>query len=150
MSRRRALARAREESDVDLVDSINNQRVIVPFLDGAAGKPPPSLGSNLAGTERFDQILLLMRSTGGDAAQLEEYMVLDIPSLVGKALRGGDLGPVDREERIRQQISDHLPIWIRLKLPDPLMAPRRRVGTSIAEKGGSRAEIATAELSTPL
>lgn len=119
-SRRRALSEARSEKDSELVKSIKEQRVLFPFLTGLDDTPPPSLGSNLTGTERFDQIFLLMRSTGRDAPRISEYGVFDIPSLVKRAVKGSRLTDKGRTERIRQQISDHVPIWIRLKLPDPL------------------------------
>lgn len=121
-SRRRALSRARKEGDSQLLDAIKKQRVLLPFLTGLDGTPPPSIGSNLTGTERFDQIFLLMRSRGVGAPRIAEYGVFDIPSLVKSALKGYRLKEKTRTDRIRQQISDHVPIWIRLKLPDPLKA----------------------------
>lgn len=119
-SRRRALARARREKNQDLVDSIKKQRVSFPFLTGLGGSPPPTTGSNLTGTERFDQIFLLMRSRSADTPKIAEYGVFDLPSLVKKALKSHRLTDKTRTDRIRQQISDHVPIWTRLKLPDPL------------------------------
>ena len=119
-SRRRALARARKERDAQLKNAIEHQRVLFPFLTGLDGSPPPSIGSNLTGTERFDQIFLLMRSEKARAMRVAEYGVFDIPLLVKSALKGYRLKEKTRTDRIRQQISDHVPIWIRLKLPDPL------------------------------
>ncbi len=119
-SRRRALSRARKEGDSQLVDAIKKQRVSFPFLTGMNDTPPPSIGSNLTGTERFDQIFLLMRAGGTDTPRIAEYGVFDIPSLVKSALKRYRLTDKTRTDRIRQQISDHVPIWIRLKLPDPL------------------------------
>ncbi len=119
-SRRRALSRARKEGDSRLLDAIKKQRALFPFLTGLEDMPPPSIGSNLTGTERFDQIFLLMRSRGSDTPTVAEYGVFDIPSLVKSALKGYRLTDKTRTDRIRQQISDHIPIWIRLRLPDPL------------------------------
>lgn len=102
------------------MNAIKDQRVFFPFLTGLDDTPPPPVGSNLTGTERFDQIFLLMRSTGRDAPRIAEYGVFDIPSLVKSALNRYRLKDKTRTDRIRQQISDHVPIWIRLKLPDPL------------------------------
>ena len=119
-SRRRALSRARKEKDSELVNAIKAQRVSFPFLTGLDDMPPPPVGSNLTGTERFEQIFLLRRSTGRDAPRIAEYGVFDMPSLVKRALKGSRLTDKGQTERIRQQISDHVPIWIRLKLPDPL------------------------------
>ena len=61
-----------------------------------------------------------MRSKRASTPRIAEYGVIDIPSLVKSALKGYRLKEKTRTDRIRQQISDHLPIWIRLKLPDPL------------------------------
>ncbi len=47
--------------------------------------------------------------------------MFDIPSLVNSSLKGYRLMDKTRTDRIRQQISDHVPIRIRLKLPDPLI-----------------------------
>jgi hypothetical protein len=104
-SRRRALSRARREKDVQLVDAIKKQRVSFPFLTGSDGTPPPTTGSNLSGTERFDQIFLLMRSRRADTPKIAEYGVFDLPSLVKKALKSYRLTDKTRTERIRQQIS---------------------------------------------
>ncbi len=119
-SRRGALSRARKEGDSQLVDAIKRQRVLFPFLTGMDDTPPPSTGSNLTGTERFDQIFLLMRSRRASTLRIAEYGVFDIPSLVKSALKRSRLSDKTRRNRICQQISDHVPIWIRLKLPDPL------------------------------
>lgn len=113
-SRRAALKSARKE----LGDSIKAQRVLTPFLDGYDGKPPPKIGSNLSGNERYDQIFLLLRATR--QPRIREYKVFNIPALVEKALARHRLDKKGQIANIRQQISDHLPIWIRLKLPDPL------------------------------
>jgi hypothetical protein len=61
-----------------------------------------------------------MRSRRADRPRIAEYGVFDIPSLAKNALKGFRLTGKTRTDRIRQQISDHVPIWIRLKLPDPL------------------------------
>ena len=50
---------------------------------------------------------------------LWEAGVLDLPALVSSALRGTRSAKFI-EDRIKQQISDHLPIWLRMELPDPL------------------------------
>ena len=117
-----ALARfARESSTKDTVLSFYEQR---------GGDDVPSLLPDVGaqtlvlyrqGTERFDQIILMVRTLEAQdpGPGLWETGVLDLPTLASNAL-GGTRSAKFIEDRIKQQISDHLPIWLRVELPNPL------------------------------
>jgi len=117
-SKIKARKRARNATERNI---INQQVTLYPFTKDTKFLKVPQIGSNLAKTERFDQIILMVRTleARNPGPGLWEVGVLDLPTLVSNALGGTTSGKFI-EDRIKQQISDHLPIWLRMELPNPL------------------------------
>ena len=106
-----ALRRARGRTQRGLVES---QATLFPFIKGTRWVDPPDRGSNLARDEFYDQIILMLRDLDRGGAGVYEIGVLDVPELVAAVL--DRRSETYRSDRIRQQISDHLPIWLRVSL----------------------------------
>ena len=97
---------------------VREQVTLYPFLKGTRWVDPPTMGSNLGKNEFYDQIILMARTLESGGQGLYEIGVFDIPGMVESALdRTMTKGQTTYQtDRIRQQISDHLPIWIRIAL----------------------------------
>ncbi len=117
-SKSKARRRASNAAERKLIDQ---QITLFPFTKDTKFLKVPAIGSNLSKTERFDQIILMVRNleAKNPGPGLWEVGVLDLPTLVSDAL-GGTQSAKFVEDRIKQQISDHLPIWLRVELPNPL------------------------------
>ena len=112
----RALKRAKGEER----NQVREQVTLYPFLKGTRWVDPPKIGSNLGKNEFYDQIILMARTLEDGGKGLYEIGVFDIPKLTEDAFRRKMTASqrTYQTERIRQQISDHLPIWIRIALED--------------------------------
>ncbi len=67
----------------------------------------------------------MMRTLEFGGQELWGVDVFDIPSLVKNALAKPYTAANKKYQmdRIRQQVSDHLPVWVRVELPDVLLDP---------------------------
>lgn len=112
--RKNALARANKNEKA----LVRSQVTLFPFVKGTRWLDPPKIGSNLDKDEFYDQIILMARTLEKGGQGLWELGVFDIPTLVGKAL-GRRMTAAQKsyqKDRIKQQLSDHLPIWVRVEL----------------------------------
>jgi endonuclease/exonuclease/phosphatase family metal-dependent hydrolase len=117
-SKAKARKRASNAAERKVIDQ---QVTLFPFTKDTKFLKVPPIGSNLSKTERFDQIILMVRTLEAQnpGPGLWEAGVLDLPTLASNAL-GGTQSAKFIEDRIKQQISDHLPIWLRMEIPNPL------------------------------
>lgn len=104
-----------------------------PFLDAHSGEQEP-FTSNVKLSERYDQIGFFFREEGlptyldnasmGKQHRGPDYGVFNFSELFSQATLGrpfNDLTPKEKDElvdRYQHKVSDHMPIWVRLPLPD--------------------------------
>lgn len=113
--RTEARKRAKTAAAKKLVDS---QVTLFPFIKETKWLSPPAIGSNLERDEYYDQIIMMLRTLEDGGPGVFAAGVFDLPKLVQTAL-GRKLTKQQKTyqvSRIRQQISDHLPIWVQIEL----------------------------------
>jgi exonuclease III len=113
--RTEARKRAKSAAAKKLVDS---QITLFPFAKKTKWISPPAIGSNLEKDEYYDQIIMMLRTLEAGGPGAYAVGVFDIPKLVQTALgrRMTKHQKTYQTDRIRQQISDHLPIWSQIEL----------------------------------
>ncbi len=121
----------------DYLKSFDNEageqvHVNFPFLDIHPGQPK-HFTSNVKQTQRYDQIGLFFRDKGmpthldnekmGDSEKGPDFGVFNFTELFCKALKGKSYASLSKEEQddlvahYEHNVSDHMPLWLRLPLP---------------------------------